>query len=239
MKARRAVFCLAGAALGLALAGCQQPNSNGGPVDFPAMIENAKQRVYPALVFVKPIQEQYRYGERQRQEVWGSGVIISPDGYVVTNNHVAEKAVQVHCVMGDRELVEADVIGVDPETDLALLKLRPRAKNNASAPASAPATASAPSSQPALTGLPFAQLGDSDKVEAGQFVMALGSPFGFERSISLGIVSNTKRYLGFGGRYQYNLWIQTDAAINPGNAGGPLLNEQGQVIGVNDQIQSS
>jgi serine protease Do len=261
-------------------AGCAGTNK---PIDFQGIIENAKAKVYPTLVFVKPIQEQYLSGERQRQEVWGSGVIISPDGYVVTNNHVAEKAIQIHCVLGDKELVEADVIGVDPETDLALLKLKPltRGVKAASQPASGPAiqppgrirpgdanrlskeeddeqrsageeafeqhAASRPA-RPAsvqidekeraeqekkLRNLPYAELGDSDQVEAGQFVMALGSPFGFERSISLGIVSNTKRYLGFSSRYQYNLWIQTDAAINPGNSGGPLVNTRGQVIGIN------
>ena len=200
---------LAAAALG----GC-----GGGQrsVDFQAIVENAKRKVYPALVFVKPIQEQYRSGERQRQEVWGSGVIISEDGYVVTNNHVAEKAIQVHCVLGDKELVEADVIGLDPETDLALLKLKPRANG-----------------PPIKYPLPCASFGDSNKVEVGQFVMALGAPFGFTRSISLGIISNTTRYIGFTSRYQYNLWIQTDAAINPGNSGGPLVDTTGNVIGIN------
>ena len=198
--------------LAAGLTGC----STSQPIDFQGIIANAKQKVYPALVFVKPIQEEYRSGERQRQEVWGSGVIISPDGYVISNNHVAEKAIQIHCVLGDKELVEADVIGLDPETDLALLKLKPRGNG------------------PELKcPMAYAELGDSDQVEAGQFVMALGSPFGFTRSISLGIISNTTRYLGFAGKYPYNLWLQTDAAINPGNSGGPLVNTRGQVIGIN------
>ncbi len=204
-----AAALLAGAVLG----GCAAAQRG---VDFQAIVANAKQKVYPTLVFVKPIQEQYVSGERQRQEVWGSGVIVSPDGYVLTNHHVAEKAIQVHCVLGDKELVEADVIGLDPETDLALLKLKPRANG-----------------PPLKLPLPYARLGDSDKVEAGQFVMALGAPFGFTRSISLGIISNTTRYIGFTSRYQYNLWLQTDAAINPGNSGGPLVDTDGQVIGIN------
>ena len=187
-----------------------------GCANMQTVIENAKTKVYPALVFVKPIQEEYRSGERQRQEIWGSGVIISPDGYVVTNHHVAEKAIQVHCVLGDKELVEADVIGLDPETDLALLKLKAREKG------------------PALKlPLPYAEFGDSNEVRTGQFVMALGSPFGFTRSVSQGIISNTTRYIGFTSRYQYNLWIQTDAAINPGNSGGPLVDTTGKVIGIN------
>jgi len=188
----------------------------GGCGDYQRIIATAKQKVYPALVFVKPIQEEYRSGERQRQEVWGSGVIISPDGYVVTNNHVAEKAIQIHCVLGDKSLVEADVIGLDPETDLALLKLKPRAGG-----------------PPLKTPLPFAVLGDSSQLASGQAVMALGSPFGFERSISGGMISNTRRYLGFASRYQYNLWLQTDAAINPGNSGGPLVDTTGHVMGIN------
>jgi serine protease Do len=195
-------------------AGCQ-PNGTveaSRPIDFQKIIASAKQKVYPCLVFVKPIRETFEGGERQRVEVFGSGVIISPDGYVVSNNHVCEKAVEVNCVLGDRVQVPATVIGLDPETDLALLKLH-------LPPGAAPLT--------------VAQFADSDKVEAGQFVMALGSPFGFTRSISLGIISNTRRYIGFTTQYRYNLWLQTDAAINPGNSGGPLVDTEGKVVGIN------
>jgi len=195
-------------------AGCQ-PNGAveaSRPIDFQKIIASAKQKVYPCLVFVKPIRETFEGGERQRVEVLGSGVIISPDGYVVTNNHVAEKAVEVNCVLGDRVQVPATVVGLDPETDLALIKLH-------LPPGAAP--------------LPVAEFADSDKVEAGQFVMALGSPFGFTRSISLGIISNTRRYIGFTTQYRYNLWLQTDAAINPGNSGGPLVDTEGKVAGIN------
>ncbi len=196
------------------LAGCQ-PDGDveaSRPIDFQKIIASAKRKVYPCLVFVKPIRETFEGGERRRVEVFGSGVIISPDGYVVSNNHVCEKAVEVNCVLGDREQVPAKVVGLDPETDLALLKLElPEG------------------SKP----LPVAEFADSDSVEAGQFVMALGSPFGFTRSISLGIISNTRRYIGFTTQYRYNLWIQTDAAINPGNSGGPLVNTDGKVAGIN------
>ncbi|MBI5724909.1 MAG: trypsin-like peptidase domain-containing protein [Planctomycetes bacterium] len=213
-----AIACLlCAAALGCNQAGqfgaSGRPESGPGrQIDFQKIIATAKEKVYPALVFVKPIQETFFAGERTRVEVFGSGVIISDDGYVVTNNHVAENAIEVNCVLGDREQVSAQVVGVDPETDLALLKLR------------------LPKDHPALT---VAVLGDSSRVEAGQFVMALGSPFGFTRSISLGIVSNTTRYLGFGTKHIYNLWFQTDAVINPGNSGGPLVNTDGQVVGIN------
>jgi serine protease Do len=210
-----APLTLAGLLLAAAMpAGCQ-PNGTveaSRPIDFQKIIASAKQKVYPCLVFVKPIRETFEGGERQRIEVFGSGVIISPDGYVVSNNHVCEKAVEVNCVLGDRVQVPATVIGLDPETDLALLKLH-----------------LPPGSEP----LPVAQFADSDKVEAGQFVMALGSPFGFTRSISLGIISNTRRYIGFTTQYRYNLWLQTDAAINPGNSGGPLVDTEGKVVGIN------
>jgi serine protease Do len=182
------------------------------PVDFQKIIATAKQKVYPALVFVKPIQETFEGGERRRMEVFGSGVIISPEGYVVTNHHVAEKAIDVNCVLGDREQVPATVVGLDPETDLALLKLK---------------------LPPGHAALVTAEFGDSDQADAGQFVLALGAPFGFTRSISLGIISNTKRYIGFTTQYRYNLWLQTDAAINPGNSGGPLVDTQGRVVGIN------
>jgi serine protease Do len=203
---RFSCMMLAVASLGFLAVGCNQP------IDFQGIIATAKQKVYPALVYVKPIQETFRGGERQQMEVFGSGVIISPDGYVVTNNHVAEKAVEVNCVLGDREQVPAAVVGQDPETDLALLKLKLGDKH-------APLT--------------VAEFGDSDRVDAGQFVMAFGAPFGFKRSISLGIISNTERYIGFTSRYRYNLWLQTDAAINPGNSGGPLVDTAGKVIGIN------
>ncbi len=181
------------------------------PLDFEAVIENAKARVFPALVFVRPMQEDLSAGERRRIEVFGSGVIVSPEGYVVTNHHVAEKATEIRCVMNDRRQVEASVVGLDEPTDLALLKLvlSPGEK------------------------VPYAELGVSAELAEGQFVMALGAPYGFERSISLGIVSNARRHLGDGDAHAYNNWIQTDAAINPGNSGGPLVDTRGIVVGIN------
>ena len=181
-------------------------------IDFEQIIETAKKRVFPALVFVKPIREEFGSGEKTRAEIYGSGVIISPDGLVVTNNHVAEKAVEINCVLFNKEQVEAEIVGLDKETDLALLRLK------------MPADA-----EP----LPYGEFADSSKVTEGQFVMALGAPFGFNRSISLGIVMNANRYLGFESLYKYNIWIQTDAVINPGNSGGPLVNTEGQIVGIN------
>ena len=181
-------------------------------LDFEQIIATAKKRVYPALVFVKPIREEFGSGEKKRAEIFGSGVIISPDGLVVTNNHVAEKAVEINCVLYNEEQVKAEIVGLDKETDLALLQL--------TLPKDAPP-------------LPFGEFADSDTVSEGQFVMALGSPFGFKRSISLGIIMNADRYLGFESLHKYNTWFQTDAIINPGNSGGPLVNTEGKIVGIN------
>jgi len=198
-----------------------------GKLDFEAIIQNAKSKVFPSLVFVKPIREEYSTGEKTQQEVFGSGVIISPDGYVVTNNHVVENAIQIYCVLFDKEQYPATIVGLDPETDLALLKLAPYPDER-----SLEASSDAPTTPPA-TIFPAASFGNSESLTEGQFVMALGSPFGFTRSISLGIISNVHRYIGFQTRYKYNTWIQTDAAINPGNSGGPLVNTDGEIIGIN------
>ncbi len=182
-------------------------------LDFQRIIETAKRRVYPALVFVKPVQEDLSEGESRHVEVLGSGVIFRPDGYVVTNHHVAEKAKEIRCVLGDRRQVAARVVGKDKATDLAVLRLE----------------------VPPGETLPTAELGSSAALEEGQFVMALGSPYGFERSISLGIVSNARRHLD-PESHPYNNWIQTDAAINPGNSGGPLVDTQGRVVGINTLV---
>ena len=195
-------------------AACGAPPGRDDQLDIRRVIAVAKGRVYPALVYVKPIREEFSSGEKVKQEVAGSGVIIDPSGLVVTNDHVVEKAVRVQCVLFDERQVDARVLGEDPETDLALLQLELPADLKAK-------------------GLPAAAWGDSSAMQEGDFVMALGSPFGFTRSISLGILSNTRRYIGFQTRYKYSLWFQTDAAINPGNSGGPLVNTAGEIVGIN------
>jgi serine protease Do len=176
----------------------------------------AKDKVAPALVHIRPVKEVYSRGKREEVMVVGSGFIISEDGYVVTNEHVAGESKLVRCVLSNKEDVEAEVIGVDPYTDLALLKLKKEGP------------------------FPWVKLGDSDALEAGQMVLALGSPHGLARSVSMGIVSVTDRHLGGSGPRQspFNNWIQTDAAINPGNSGGPLVNLKGEVIGVNTRVLS-
>jgi len=177
-------------------------------------VVRAKDKVAPALVHIRPVKEVFAGGKREEVLALGSGFIISPDGYVVTNEHVAGEADLVRCVLYNQEEVDAEVVGVDPYTDIALLKLAV--------------------DEP----LPYALLGTSSTLEAGQTVLALGSPHGLARSVSLGIVSVTDRYLDDTGDMvsPYNNWIQTDAAINRGNSGGPLVNLKGEVVGVNARM---
>jgi serine protease Do len=148
----------------------------------------------------------------RRQKGTGSGVIISADGYILTNNHVAGDAEQINVKLSDGRELKAKVIGKDTETDLAVIKVD--AQN-----------------------LSFARLGDSDKLEQGEWVIALGSPFGLQQTMTAGIVSATGRDLGVGAG-QYTNFIQTDASINPGNSGGPLINMDGEVVGINTLIFS-
>jgi len=182
---------------------------------FDQKIQEAKEKVFPALVHIQPIKEVYASGEKRKVQVTGSGVIISEDGYVVTNNHVAEKARFVRCTLSSRHELEAEVVGLDPWTDLAVLKLDLK--------------------KGGLSKVPYAKFGNSEKLEVGQIVMALGSPLGLSRSLSMGVISSKDRYFDDVGEMvsPFNLWIQTDAAINPGNSGGPLVNLSGEVIGIN------
>ena len=140
----------------------------------------------------------------------GSGFIVSPDGYIITNAHVVDGANQVTVKLTDRREFTAKVIGTDKRTDIALLKI-------------------------AATNLPAVDLSNPPGVKPGQWVIAIGSPFGFENSVSAGIVSGVHRALPGG---QMTPFIQTDVAVNPGNSGGPLVNASGQVVGVNSQIYS-
>jgi serine protease Do len=175
------------------------------------VIQEAKDKVFPAVVFIKPIQQEFRGGKMEKIQVFGSGAIISPEGFVVTNNHVAEKATEIRCVLSDKEEVTARLVGLDPETDLAVIKLNLADRKS-------------------KTPLPVAEFGDSNALNVGELVMAMGAPHGFERSVSRGIVSSVERHLDFA---PYNLWIQTDAAINPGNSGGPLVDIRGRIVGIN------
>ena len=144
-----------------------------------------------------------------KQRSLGSGFIISNDGYIFTNNHVVEQTDKILVKVSDGKEYEAKIIGTDAKTDIALIKIKPD------------------------NSLPFVEIGDSDAVRVGEWVIAIGNPFGLEQTVTAGIVSAKGRVIGAG---SYDNFIQTDASINPGNSGGPLFNMAGKVIGINTAI---
>lgn len=196
--------------------------------DLRQMVSLARDRVFPALVNIRVITVRYWNGKEEKGQSVGSGTIISPEGYVLTNFHVAENGKRFKCTLSDKQEVTATLVGEDPLTDLAVIKLDLGEMKN----------------KPAM--LPYARFGDSDALEIGDPVMAMGSPFSLSRSVTYGIVSNTERILAgsdddagemtFDGDQRtgiFNRWIQHDASINPGNSGGPLINLKGELVGVN------
>jgi serine protease Do len=162
-----------------------------------------------------PFEDFFRrfFGDRPprqfRGRAIGSGFIISKDGYIVTNNHVVEKASEIKVTLDDRTEHKAKLIGRDPETDLALLKIEPKKD------------------------LPFTRFGDSKALRVGDWVVAIGNPFGLSHTVTAGIVSAKGRVIGQG---RFDNFIQTDASINQGNSGGPLFNTKGEVVGINTAI---
>ena len=196
----------------LAIPACAMRSPIGAQIsaDFREVVREAKDNVFPAVLFVKCIKESNESGRKISEEISGSGVIISPRGEFLTNWHVVDKATEVRCLLFDGRAFEAKVVGTDKDTDLALVQLD-------LPPNSAP--------------LPCAGLGDSGKLTEGDFVMAMGAPWGLSRSVSIGIVSCTRRFLP--DHSEYSLWLQSDASISPGNSGGPLVNTAGEVVGVN------
>ncbi len=162
-------------------------------------------------IFKRFFGDDFGYAPQQRdRQSFGSGFIISKEGYVLTNNHVVDHADKVIVKLNDRRELEAEVVGTDERTDVALLKIK--AEN-----------------------LPVVQVGNPQKLKVGQSVFAIGSPFGFDYSATAGIVSAKSRALP---NESYVPFIQTDVAINPGNSGGPLFNADGEVVGINSQIYS-
>ena len=147
-----------------------------------------------------------------KQRSLGSGFLIDDNGFIVTNNHVIDDADQIKVIMADDKEFDAELVGRDPKTDLALIRIQ-GAKN-----------------------LSHLELGDSEKLKVGTWVVAIGSPFGLEQTVTAGIVSAKGRIIGSG---PYDDFIQTDASINPGNSGGPLLNMEGEVVGINTAIIAS
>src|SRR4051812_22202453 len=168
-------------------------------------------RVEPSVVSIVRAGGRFHGREFEGQ---GSGVIVDKAGYIITNFHVVEGAKKVQVRLSDRRVAEADVIGSDSMTDIAVLKI-------------------------ALGDLIAAEWGDSDKLEVGDLVWALGSPYGLERSLTFGIVSAKSRRTGAFMDSPYKEYLQTDAAVNPGNSGGPLVNIEGQIVGINATIFGS
>ncbi|MFZ3024793.1 DegQ family serine endoprotease [Pseudomonas sp.] len=181
----------------MAANGQQMPNLEGLPPQFREFFERSI-----------PQQPRSPGGRQREAQSLGSGFIISADGYVLTNNHVVADADEIIVRLSDRSELEAKLIGADPRTDVALLKVEGK-------------------------GLPILKLGKSDDLKVGEWVLAIGSPFGFDHSATAGIVSAKGRSLP---NESYVPFIQTDVAINPGNSGGPLFNLDGEVVGINSQI---
>ncbi len=193
--------------------------------DMRRLMGLARDRVFPALVNISVITVHYWDGKERKGRSVGSGTIISDDGYILTNYHVAENGKKFRVTLSDKREVTAELVGEDPLTDLAVLKIDPKEMGGT---------------------LAHASFGDSDKLEIGDTVMAMGSPWALSRSVTRGSVSNVERVLGGsedeaeGVRFDqdqrtglFNRWIQHDAAISPGNSGGPLVNLEGEIIGVN------
>lgn len=152
---------------------------------------------------------EHQMPRKRKEQSLGSGVIVSDDGYIVTNNHVVEGADEIKVVLSDRKEFVGKVVGADPKTDLAIVKIK-------------------------ANGLPAIVWGDSDQIEVGEFVLAIGSPFGLNQTVTSGIISAKGR--ANVGIADYEDFIQTDAAINPGNSGGALVNIRGELIGINTAI---
>jgi serine protease Do len=204
------------------------PTSNGA--DFVLAAEKSINSVVHIKTIVEnnnnlsydPFQDWF-FGGRQRQpnqmQGSGSGVVISQDGYIVTNNHVVKGASKIEIVLNDKRSYIAEVIGTDPTTDLALLKVKE-------------------------TNLPFANYGNSDAVKIGEWVLAVGNPFNLNSTVTAGIISAKGRNINIlennqGGLAPIESFLQTDAAVNPGNSGGALVNTNGELVGINTAIASN
>lgn len=191
---------------------------------FGSEIADAVEKVMPSVVVVRTEARQDRlvqdwffgmtYRVPERLVGQGSGVILRRDGYVLTNNHVIDGATGIEVVLNDGSKFAADLIGVEPHTDLAVLKIR----------------------TPDGAGFDAIEVGDSDALRVGEFVIAIGSPFSLASSVTLGIVSQKGRSIGL---LPYEDFIQTDAAVNQGNSGGPLVDVDGRMVGVNTVIQTA
>lgn len=212
----------------LALAASLMTGTAAGPAaaaeTTPATVEHAIARVGPSLVRINVVETSYEGGKEVKNESVGSGVIISPEGYVVTNHHVAGEAKRIVCIMSDNEEVEAILVGTDPLSDIAVVQLD-----------GAPERV-----------FPSVEFADSDQVQVGQEALAMGNPLALSTAVTRGIVSNTRMVMpgSFQRRGGLTLqgesvgtmvrWLVHDARIFPGNSGGPLVDLQGRVIGINE-----
>lgn len=161
--------------------------------------------------------DRYERSDRSVKQGAGSGVVVSADGYIATNNHVVEGASDIEVMLNDNRTYKAELIGTDPDTDLALIKID---ENQ----------------------LPYVQFGDSENIQIGEWVLAIGNPFEFRSTVTAGIVSAKARNINIlarsGSNTRIEAFIQTDAAVNPGNSGGALVNLKGQLVGINTAIAS-
>ncbi len=163
--------------------------------------------------FLPPSHPRLNPPRGQKQQSLGSGVIVNSNGTILTNNHVVDRADKITVVLSDGRKLPAKVVGKDPESDIAVVRID-------------------------VSGLPTARLGDSDKLKIGEWVLALGNPFGLSHTVTAGIVSARGRSLDGLESTKFQDFIQTDAAINPGNSGGALVNMDGEVVGINTAIES-
>lgn len=197
--------------------------TNQGTLDRPNSFAEAADRAMPAVVNITAITEHRARNKREERyyqffgspgpsKSTGSGVIISNKGYIVTNNHVIKDATKVDITLSDNRKFEAEVMGTDPSTDLAVLKIT--GKN-----------------------LPVVDLANSDEAKVGEWVLAIGNPFELTSTVTAGIISAKGRDISIlNGQYSIESFIQTDAAVNPGNSGGALVNADGKLIGINTAI---
>lgn len=192
------------------------PLSTGGALitGLPDIASVAEQVSSAVVQIVATVEERNIFGQSTESRSQGSGFFFDEDGYILTNNHVVEDAIEVEVALSSRSTIPAEVVGTDPETDLAVLKVDPRDVDD-------------------MVILP---LGDTDAMRIGEWVIAIGSPLGFQGSVTVGVVSAKGRTLALDNDTQLHDLVQTDAVINPGNSGGPLLNLAGEVIGINTAI---
>jgi serine protease Do len=256
------LFCAATILAGTAASAAAKPASPAPPADIAAaralsgVFNAAAERVQPSVVsvysekvvkfrnfewsfpfnedspfrrfFDQPQDEQRAPRRRSPREYrvpqrgLGSGIIMDKEGHILTNNHVVHDVDEIKVTLADKRVFDAEIVGTDAKTDLAIIKIKGKVPDD----------------------LPIAELGDSDVLRVGDWVLAIGAPFGYAQTVTLGIVSAKGRVVGLmrddkGSLQSYEDFIQTDAAINPGNSGGPLVNIDGQVVGINSVIATS